>query len=241
MTFADTITGLGESTADRLEALYARFEDGSLTLEQYRDLAADVLTAANSRGWTLGVLGLTAYVAAVAGEPVAAPALPVAEHYADRARLRAGVETITGRLEVVRTGGPDPELEDIRRRLRRIGQAEPVESAQRGYSAALEADDRVNGWVRSVEAGACDLCQWWAFDGRVWPATSAMQTHKGCACSQIPVVRTVKPAALSPYGPGGYYRGRSREEVLAEREETAWQREQYRLQQELAKRPRVET
>ena len=241
MTFADTMTDLGESTADRLEGLYARFEAGALTLDEYRDLAADVLTAANARGWTIGVLGLTAYVAAVAGEPVAAPALPVAGHYADRDRLRAGVETITGRLEVVRTGGPDPELEDIRRRLRRIGKAEPVEASQRGYSAALEASEHVNGWVRSVEPDACELCQWWAFDGRVWPASSTMQTHTGCACSQIPVVRTVQPAALSPYGPTGYYRGRTREQVYADRDETAWQREQYRLQQELAKRPRVES
>lgn len=243
MTYAETITGLGDTTADRLEALYARFEAGALTLDQYRDLAADVLTAANARGWTLGVLGLTAYVGAVTGEPATMPALPVAGHYADRARLRAGIETITGRLEVIRTGGPDPELEDIVRRLRRIGHAEPVEASQRGYSAALEEHESVEGWVRAVEPGACELCQWWAFDGRVWPASSTMQTHKGCACSQTPVVRIVRRTTpgFSPWGPEGYYAGRSREEVIAERQETAWQREQFRLQQQLRKRPRVES
>lgn len=251
MTFTDTMTDLGDSTAGRLERLFARFEAGALTLDEYRDLAADVITAANARGWTTGVLAFTAYVAAVSGAPAAAPALPVADHYADRARLRAGlvtitapleVEPITARLEVIRTGGrPDPELDAIHSRLRRIGNAEPLEATQRGYSAALVESDDVNGWVRNVEPDACDLCEWWYFDGRVWPASSTMPTHKGCVCSQIPVVRTLKPAALSPYGPTGYYQGRTREQVYADQAETAWLREQYRLQQELAKRPRVET
>ena len=51
----------------------------------------------------------------------------------------------------------------------------------------------VEGWTRSV-SGACQLCNWWSRDGRVWPKDHTMPRHKGCRCTQNPVlVERVKP------------------------------------------------
>jgi hypothetical protein len=32
------------------------------------------------------------------------------------------------------------------------------------------------------------MCRWWHRDGRVWPTSHTMPTHKGCECTQRPVV-----------------------------------------------------
>src|SRR5690625_6970662 len=50
----------------------------------------------------------------------------------------------------------------------------------------LQVDDLATGWTRLLDAEGCELCDWWARDGRVWPKRHPMPRHKGCKCQQLP-------------------------------------------------------
>lgn len=47
-----------------------------------------------------------------------------------------------------------------------------------------ERDDRIVGWVRVANPGACDLCS--AADGTVYEAADDMSIHPGCGCTLDP-------------------------------------------------------
>ncbi|QLY27972.1 hypothetical protein H0264_21385 [Nocardia huaxiensis] len=57
------------------------------------------------------------------------------------------------------------------------------------FNQAMKQNDRVTGWVRELEPGACQLCTWWWRDGQVWHKDHEMPTHKGCTCVANPVTR----------------------------------------------------
>ena len=95
----------------------------------------------------------------------------------DRARLEKAFATIM-----------DSD-QDIIMQLERIGVVEPLEAAADRMSEGIQQDQRVKGWVREMEADACQLCRWWWREGREWPSEHPMPTHKGCTCTQLPVIR----------------------------------------------------
>lgn len=175
MSYEDTLRELGGETAARVLALYELVERGDLTLPEFRELAAVILAAANARGVTLAELSLYAFLAQAIGTPAPAVGVPPTPHQIDADRLTRALVTIT-----------ESEL-DTRMQLDRLARSEPVEASQRAYGEAMDRSPRVSGWVRNLESGACQLCQWWSRDGRVWPTDHRMPTHKGCHCTPTPV------------------------------------------------------
>lgn len=102
---------------------------------------------------------------------------------ADRARYAAGVDTILA--------APTPEA--LAMQLGRMALSEAIEAARGSTTAIMRRSKKVDGWTRQLDSDPCELCRWWARDGRIWPAGHEMPTHKGCACAQ----RWVKAPEIS--------------------------------------------
>lgn len=86
----------------------------------------------------------------------------------------------------------DTAEEQITTRVRRFTGSQVTYAAASTYSRAVEKSPFTNGWTRELEPKACELCEWWARNGRVWPKTHYMPTHHGCRCRPAPVVSLKK-------------------------------------------------
>jgi hypothetical protein len=82
-----------------------------------------------------------------------------------------------------------PDSPDLR--VARFGRAETAGAFQDGYSAAMRERSEVGGYVRVLNADACQLCHWLYRDGHVWPASKSFHRHPGCGCHPGPVLRGV--------------------------------------------------
>jgi hypothetical protein len=87
------------------------------------------------------------------------------------------------------------DKEEPEARVARFGRAEVAETFQDGYSAAMvKRCKSLGGYVRQLNANACDLCRW--LHRYVRPAT------KGAGCRMSPKSRPVlvtKPAECTSY------------------------------------------
>ena len=101
------------------------------------------------------------------------------------------VERDTAVLAAVVAGVLDDEqgADATPARLGRLARSEPLYAAQEATQGALIAEPVIVGWTRDLEGDACQLCRWWWREGRVWSPEHRMPTHKGCACSQLPVTK----------------------------------------------------
>ena len=180
MTPLDTAVGnLAARTVTGLERLWEAFSAGRIDVTTFQTAAAALVTSANVSGGAVGALALAANLTArlgavVAPEPVALPAWKVAP-----GRLETAVDTIL-------SGSGDPRMQ-----LSRLGRAELVEAVQDGYTGAIARSKLLQGWTRGLEPDACELCTWWAREGRVWPKDHIMPRHKGCECMPEPVLAPV--------------------------------------------------
>lgn len=185
MTYRDTITRLGDDTATRVLAVHAALDAGRLTIPEAVAVIVAIVGRANSRATALADLGLAATLTMRTRRPV--PTLGLTPPAGEPARLTRAASTLLDLL---------PDTPDPQARVARLGRSEPLTRAQEARGEALTEHRQVEGWVRAVSGSGCQLCNWWARNGRVWPASYAMPTHKGCRCSQDPVlVDTVKPVS----------------------------------------------
>lgn len=177
-TTLDTLTG---NTVASVQKLWAAYSRGVIDLVTFQTGMAAVVTAANATGGAVGTLALAANLSSMTGlvvapEPVSAPA-----HLLNPGRVEKATQTILG-------GSGDPEM-----RLTRIASTEPIEAAQGAMGAGIARSKLLQGWERDLEVDACQLCTWWARlddvgSPRIWPKEHAMPTHKGCRCTQRPVL-----------------------------------------------------
>lgn len=185
MTYRDTLTRLGDSTADAVAAVYAARDAGDLTDDDAVAMIAAIIEGANNRAAALADLALAATLTVALKKPV--PALGILPAPGDRQRLIKAATTLLAAL---------PDTPDPLARVERLGRSEPLTTAARARGEAIERQPSVTGWTRSVSGSGCQLCTWWSRDGRVWPASHRMPTHKGCTCTQTPTVREhIKPEA----------------------------------------------
>ncbi len=183
MSFRDTIGRLGDATAEKVLVVVAAWEAEEITEDEAAALIAAIITTANQRAASLADLSVAADLTLATGTAV--PAAGITRRDEIR-RLNHAAKT----LLAVLPDTPDPEG-----RAARLGRSEPLTAAQDARSEALSRSELVEGWTRSVSS-TCQLCNWWDRDGRVWPKDHAMPTHKGCRCTQTPVlVDRVKPVA----------------------------------------------
>lgn len=171
----DQTARLGERTAADVIGLYGNVGD-VLTFQDFLDTAPVMIARANLAGTHLAQAAANTLLVSAGQSTVTAAGLTVLDHALDLARLSRAVDTC---LEAVETAEA---------RLQRLAAAEPVETTQRAFGGLLDTTEAVEGWTRSLEPDACQLCQWWAREGRVWPTGHSMPTHKGCQCTQRPVL-----------------------------------------------------
>lgn len=174
MSYDDVVRAIGEDAARRAIA----FLGGAFTDDETVLFVADLLAASNSQAAAAGVLAYAASMHEATGHLSIVADPPSTAHFTDVERLRQAVASI------LRNRAADTPMQ-----LRRLAIAEAAETAAFTYGDALQGDERVVGWRRVLNPGACQLCRWWSRNGRVWPAAHPIPRHKGCTCSQQPVVR----------------------------------------------------
>lgn len=182
LKFEDMLEQLGDQGRRAVMDTYALLEQGLIDRATFLAVTSDLLQHINERGSVYGQLSyqqVRSILLDAAPEISTAPAPIVSTR---PAKISESLATIL-----------DGDQDEIERRLERLGYVLPMESTHGGYAAALQRDPVATGWQRGLDAGACELCQWWARDGRVWPKDHPMPTHKGCKCQQIPAVGDVAP------------------------------------------------
>lgn len=82
-------------------------------------------------------------------------------------------------------------------RVERLARSEPLQTAQASATEALSGHKIGRGgylgWVRQLNANACELCTHWERGGRVWPPDHWMPRHPNCACVPRIVVSKTRP------------------------------------------------
>lgn len=177
MTYTDTLTTHAEGTADRVEAVIADYEAGTLDRETTVAVIATLIARANVKAAALADLGLSADLTVAVGKAV--PTVGVGAPPGDAARLGKAAGTLLDAL---------PDTADRPARVRRLGRSEPLTTAANARGEAITKQPLVQGWTRNLSANPCELCVWWSREGRVWPKDHKLVTHKGCTCTQTPVL-----------------------------------------------------
>lgn len=174
MTYRDLVQSLGAATESKVMAAHAAFLKSTLTEPEFISLVASIIAKANGRAVALADLSLAATLTLQLRTPV--PTLGLLSPIGDSDRLSKGLGTIlaTDRL-------------DTAMQLGRLANSEPRTQAARSYSEGMAKSEQVEGWTRGLSGSACQLCRWWARDGRVWPKDHPLKTHKGCSCTANPV------------------------------------------------------
>lgn len=171
--------GQADVVGSRLVDLHARYLAGLLSLDDFIDAAVLMLQAAQGAMYGLADASLAAWASAETLEAI--PALGITPPD-NAAGLREGLVTLLG---VVDEEAPEA-------RIARMGRSEVAGAFQDGYSEAMrERADLVGGYVRVLNAGACQLCRWLYRDGYVWPAYKSFHRHPGCGCHPGPVLAGV--------------------------------------------------
>jgi len=183
LRYRDATLRLSGSSEAAVLSLWQRYEAGGLDEAQFRELAAGVIAAHNARAVTLADLALAAVLSVELGRLTPPLGLLAAD---DRPRLRAALGTLLGRAGSLELpGASTAERSDAETAMvARIARAEPLYSGQSSFRAGMQRR-RVPGWTRGTGPAPCPVCAGLA-DGTVLSPSTAMYTHRGCSCFQIP-------------------------------------------------------
>ena len=177
MTYRDSLIRLSEASERQVLAAYRAFLSGALSRDECVQYIASAIAVSNGQAFALADLAFAAEMMTQLGE--AAPVTGVTAPD-DLDRLTKAATTV---LEVA-DASPVPTAI-----IARLARSEPLESAANAYSDSMIRSGKTKGWVRQKSANACQLCEWWWREGRVWPAEHPFQHHKGCTCVPKPVIR----------------------------------------------------
>lgn len=173
MSFESALNSLTGKVRIRAEKLLDAFESGQISQGTFITAMADVTVQARAQGATYAVSVLRDYVETSLGAPVVvSPAMPPA----DIDRLETAVATILG------------SDQDTRMQIVRLATGETLEAAHKAYGDTMEKLPMVKGWTRGLDSAACELCQWWGREGRVFRPEHQMPRHTGCVCHPVPTV-----------------------------------------------------
>ena len=174
MSFESALASLTGKVKMRAEALLDAFESGQITQGTFITAMADVTVQARAQGATYAVSVLRDYVETALEVPVAvSPAMPPA----DIDRLEKAVTTILGTDQ------------DTRMQIVRLATGETLDAAHKAYGDTMAGMKTVKGWTRGLDADPCELCIWWAREGRLFRPQHPMPRHKGCTCHPVPTVQ----------------------------------------------------
>jgi hypothetical protein len=166
---------LAGASAARVLAVYAAYQAGQLAADQAAELISGVVNLANAGAVSLADMFIAAQIEELAGVPTPVTgAAPTDEHE----RLLEAVHTILSE----QPADPD-EPGQAQTRLERLARSEPLETAQRAATEAMQEQPLVQGWTRAMDSDPCPLCVYWWREGRIWPKIHPFQGHKGCNCA----------------------------------------------------------
>ncbi|WP_454175253.1 hypothetical protein [Gordonia sputi] len=176
MSYRDTLIRLADDSERRVLSVYEAFLDGVLSRDEAVQAIATLVSAANGQAFALADLAFAAEVMVQLGQAVPVGGVTAPD---DLDRLTKAASTV---LEVADVSPVSAAI------VARLARSEPLESAANAYSDSMIRSGKTKGWVRQKSAGACQLCEWWWREGRVWPAEHPFQHHKGCTCTPKPVI-----------------------------------------------------
>jgi hypothetical protein len=166
---------LVSTTQRRVAAVWAAFDAGQITGAEAQQLIAAIVNHSNASAVGMADRFIADQIEAAAGVPVPALGHPPAD---DLDRLHDAVATVLKAAPAWQPGDTDsPSM-----RLHRLARSEPLHAGHRSAETAMRSHDAVKGWRRSMDGDACQLCQWWSRDGRIWPDAHPFQSHQGCNC-----------------------------------------------------------
>lgn len=183
--FEELLGPLSASTERRVSVLTAAYldTDQPITLGELVGGVADTVSTSRSLARLTALALVQESVETLTGSTYLMGAT-AAQNGLESAQAAAKLAAVVH--DVVTDGQDNAESLDMR--LTRLARGEIMHAAQSTTHEALTAEPAVEGWVRDLDSGACQLCQWWSRDGRVWDTGHQMPTHKGCTCRQLPVV-----------------------------------------------------
>ena len=177
MSFETTITGIVQKATGRAAKLVTMFEAGDIGLQLFLDSMGQLVDQARAQGSAKAVQILRAYVESALDTPVViSPSIPPA----DFQRLTQALTTILG------------SDQDTLMQIERLIRGETTQAAQDAYGGTMQSIPEVEGWVRGLDSGACELCHWWWREGRVFHPSTPMQRHTGCLCHQVPTIKKTR-------------------------------------------------
>jgi hypothetical protein len=163
------LAGLSEAAC---VGLWREFAAGSVAEDVFTAALTALLSTYNGRAVSLAQLAFAAAAMAATGTEIPVDMLPVRD---DTGRLIKAANTVT---ELAKAADEPEPL------IGRLGRSEPLNTAGNTYSDLIAGSDLTEGWIRRTDPNACQLCQWWARDGRVCPKDPPKPQHNGCACVQ---------------------------------------------------------
>ena len=169
MTYTETLDKLATTTAAQVDAAFRSWQQGLITQADFLAVAAAYLTAAGNQGTALADVALAVWLSVELGEAV--PVLGLLPRQVDH---RPELATIAALVGI-----------DLAQRFATYARATTLATAQDAYGQAMTVRG-VPGWTRVLNAGACELCQDLA--GDALPGDAPMYHHKGCGCTQRPVL-----------------------------------------------------
>lgn len=177
MSFETAITGIVQQATGKAAKLVTMFEAGDIGLQLFIDSMGQLVDQARAQGSAKAVQILRGYVeSALDGPIVLSPTMPP-EYFQ---RLTKALTTILG------------SDKDTLMQIERLIRGETTQAAQGSYQDTMKEIPEVEGWVRGLDSGACELCHWWWREGRVFHPTTPLQRHPGCMCHQVPTVKKTR-------------------------------------------------
>jgi len=168
--YVETLVTLAVMAELKAAAVFARWESGELDDEEFVALAETILWRECARGVALADVSLAAFLSASLGSTVLPLALGLPEGHTRR--LRANIRaTVAAGL----TGES----------VRVLARSESLSAAQDAYTEGMRQQG-IPAWTRVLNSGACELCRDLA--GDVLPGDAEMYHHKGCGCTQRPIL-----------------------------------------------------
>lgn len=179
MSYHGTLNRLTDDVQVKVLTAYESWQAGALTQDQFVELTAALIARANTRAVALADLALATTLSVELGQVRPTVGVQAPD---DVERLRDAVTTLVVAAAAV----------DVTARLGRLATAEPAAAAQIAWIDGMGQWDDVEGWMRQLDADACELCQSWAADDVVFPTTTKMLHHPGCQCTPKPMTRKGK-------------------------------------------------
>ena len=169
MTYTETLDKLATTTAAQVLAAFESWQEGLIEYAHFLAVAAAYLSAGGNRATALADTALAAFLTTATAAPVPTLGLipPEVDHRPELATIAALVGI------------------DLAQRFATYARATTLATAQDAYGDAM-TERGIPGWTRVLNGGACELCQDLA--GDVLPGDAPMYHHKGCGCTQRPVL-----------------------------------------------------